>query len=332
MRCFADALQAAWWQHGAAWPSTLLLPLAWLYRALLSVRGWAMTAQPAPVPVVVVGNLIVGGAGKTPATIALVQALAARGFKPGVVSRGYGARIDAPRAVRPDSRASKVGDEPLLIQRRTGVPVFVAPRRIDAALRLCASHADVNVIIADDGLQHLALQRQFQLIVFDARGIGNGRLLPAGPLRQPWTAQPPLKSVVVYNAEAPSTAWPGHLARRCLRAPVALKDWWSGRQETLDWSTWSGRSVIAAAGIAEPERFFCALRAHGLVVEGIGLPDHGSLEARPWPEGTMPVLVTEKDAARLDPAAADAGRIHVVPLDFDLHAAVIDAVVEALKS
>ena len=184
------AIERAWWLPQATLWSRLLGPLAALYRLLWRGRAWlyrsgARRAAAVGVPVVVVGNLVVGGAGKTPTVIALVRALRQRGWTPGVVSRGYGSRDGHAREVRPDSRVDDSGDEPLLIRLRSGAPVWVGRDRVEAARRLLAANPQVDLIVADDGLQHLPLARDLQIVVFDERGIGNGRLLPAGPLREP---------------------------------------------------------------------------------------------------------------------------------------------------
>lgn len=363
------SLQAAWWRASDAGPSqgpggrglwAPLLPLAAIYGLLWRLHRWSYRsglrrAQRAPVPVIVVGNLIVGGAGKTPTTIALVQALQQRGWTPGVVSRGFAAAYAADSAGASDnasgnasdnashdtsdnaarnpahevsatSSAAAVGDEPLLIRRRTGVPVWVARRRIDAANALCAAHPEVDLVVADDGLQHLALHRDAQLIVFDDRGIGNRRLLPAGPLREPFTSAPPPRSVVLYNAAAPSTPWHGGCAQRSLAGAVPLRAWWAGAPATLAGLDALRRGpVLAAAGIAAPERFFAMLEAAGLQVERLPLPDHARLDPRPWPASDQRIVVTEKDAVKIAPDAADAARVHVATLDFRIPAATVDA-------
>ncbi len=185
-RRLEDLMLAIWSRRGV--PSTLLLPLSWLYGRLSArrLRAGARTAWKAPVPVVVVGNILVGGTGKTPVTIAVCQALQARGWHPGIVSRGYGVTVGPePRLSDAGGDAPRLGDEPALIHTATGAPVAVHPRRARAAATLLAAHPEVDVLIADDGLQHTALARDLELIVQDGRGVGNGRLLPAGPLREP---------------------------------------------------------------------------------------------------------------------------------------------------
>jgi tetraacyldisaccharide 4'-kinase len=269
--------------------------------------------------VLVVGNLIVGGAGKTPAVIAVVALLRARGYTPGIVSRGYGRSGDAVRIVETDADASVVGDEPLLLRRRTGVPVVVGRHRAAAGLALLQAHPDVDVIVSDDGLQHLALQRDAEVIVFDERGGGNGRLLPAGPLREPVPARLGQRQVVLYNADAPSTALAGHLAQRRLAGAVTLDGWWRGDPPSLALlQSLRGRPLLAVAGLARPQRFFAMLRESGINAEERGLDDHHDFATLPWPAGTADVIVTEKDAVKLRPNRAIEAHVWVAALDFSL--------------
>ena len=328
------ALARLWWREDRGAMAWLLWPPSLLYGVVMALRRWAFAigwrrSGRAPVPVIVVGNLVVGGAGKTPTVIALVQALRAAGWSPGVVSRGHGRRVALTLAVDDAGRAADTGDEPLLIRRRTQVPVWVGRRRLEAARALCSAHPEVNVLVADDGLQHLALAREVQVIVFDERGIGNGLLLPAGPLRQSLPRFVPVNSHVLYNAEQPTTRWPGALAQRRLGGAVLLQDWWQGAEASPQaLQALRGRPLLAAAGMASPQRFFDMLRSAGLDFEVLALPDHHDFAHAPWPAGTADVLVTEKDAVKLMPAAAGATRIWVVPLDFqlppDFQAAVLD--------
>lgn len=304
------------------WPAWGLLPLAALYRALAALHalpyrlGWRQ-AETVGVPVVVVGNLIAGGAGKTPTVIAVVRALQARGHVPGIVSRGHGRRVRGLREVQPDTPVAACGDEPLLLRLRTGVPVVVGEDRVAAARALLRTHARTTVIVADDGLQHRRLARDAQVIVFDERGAGNGWLLPAGPLREPLPPAVPARSVVLYNAAQPSTPLPGFGTRRALSGVVALSAWWRGdapSRAALD--ALADRPLVAAAGIARPARFFALLRAHGLRIEERPLSDHDAFATLPWPEGTPDAIVTEKDAVKLDPRRVGATRVWVAALDF----------------
>lgn len=324
---WSTSLQRHWWRPRPSALAWLLSPLSGLYLVAWALRRAAFASgllRPgrAPVPVVVVGNLIVGGAGKTPTVIALVEALRREGWTPGVLSRGYGGsaqRTTAPLAIDATTPAAHCGDEPLLIHRRTGAPVWVGARRVDVARALCAAHPEVNLLVSDDGLQHLALHRDAQLVVFDERGVGNRMPLPAGPLREPLAARAPTRTVVLYNASAPTTRWPGACVKRRLAGAVPLAAWWRGQATTpagLD--VLRGTSVLAAAGIAAPERFFTMLEAQGLRIRRLALPDHAALDPLPWPTTEPAVVVTEKDAVKLDPATPGAAAVHVVTLDFSL--------------
>lgn len=332
-------IEAAWSARGTL--ARLLYPFSLIYRLALALRrvaarvGWP-AVQHLPVPVIVVGNLVAGGAGKTPTVIALVQALQAAGRRPGVISRGYGRQGSELRAVDPASTAAAVGDEPLLIHRRTGAPVWVGRRRGAAALALCGAHPEVDVIVADDGLQHHALARDLQVVVFDDRGAGNGLLLPAGPLRQPVTRHPPVNTHVLYNAPAATIGWPGATAVRGLRGAVRLRDWWGGAGASPGaLHALRGRPVTAAAGMAAPQRFFTMLRSAGLTIEPLPLPDHYGFATPPWPAAARDVLLTEKDAVKLPPDAdADADarpRLWVVGLDFRLPDDFVAALLDNLR-
>ncbi|GAA0758688.1 tetraacyldisaccharide 4'-kinase [Ideonella azotifigens] len=336
----AATLQQHWWHPRPSWLALALLPLAGLYLLLAGLNrlSWQLRKRPAlPVPVVVVGNLIVGGAGKTPTTIALVQWLQSQGWQPGIVSRGYG-RADAElRLVTAETPARLVGDEPLLMHLRTGAPVAVARDRVAAALALLAAHPAVNLIVSDDGLQHWRLQHDLSLIVFDGRGAGNRLLLPAGPLRQRLPRHLPPRSWVVYNADAPTTPLPGGCARRGLGGAVALSDWWQGAGGSMATlahlrAKSEENPLLAAAGIASPSRFFDMLRAAGLRLRELPLPDHADLAALPWPTNEPDVLLTEKDAAKLPPGSTGNTCAWVVTLDFELPAMLTDALRSALAS
>ena len=304
-----------------------LLPLSWLFIALTALRRALYRSslrrrERLDVPVIVVGNLIAGGAGKTPTTLALIELLRRNGWRPGVVSRGHGRSSTGIVRVDTDTPATRSGDEPLLLRLRGGAPVLVGEDRVAAARALREAHPEVDVLVCDDGLQHLRLARDVQVLVFDERGVGNGWRLPAGPLRDPLPGRTPPRSVVLYNAAAPSTPLPGHLARRSLAGAVSLDGWWRGeapRGEVL--AALRGRPVLAAAGLAQPGRFFGMLREQGLTVIEHPLPDHHAFAAIDWPAGTADVVLTEKDAVKLRPERAGAVRVWVAALDFALPAA-----------
>lgn len=290
-----EFLQHRWYEPNEA-PLWWTRPLAALYggitawRRALYRRAW-LKAVRMPVPVIVVGNIVAGGAGKTPLTIALVEALRARGFHPGVVSRGYGgnARSSTLLDARPDAVA--VGDEPALIRVRTGVPVAVGAERPAAARMLPARGADV--IIADDGLQHYALARDIEICVVDgARRFGNGKLLPAGPLREPESHLREVDFIVCNGGEPQAHEIPMRLE---LGEAVSLID--PSHRRPL--SGFSGASVHAVAGIGHPSRFFESLRACGVELVEHPFPDHHRYTTADFDFGDdAPVLMTEKDAVK----------------------------------
>lgn len=310
----------------------LLQPLSWLYGALAGLHRWAyrsglLQVQRAPVPLLVVGNLVAGGAGKTPTVIWLVEQLRAQGFRPGVISRGQGRQGQGVEAVQRNRAAAEVGDEPLLIHLRTSAPVVVGADRAAAARALCLAHPEVNLLIADDGLQHHRLHHDLALLVFDERGAGNGLLLPAGPLREPVPARLGAHQLVLYNAAAPSTPLPGFTGQRRLHSVLSLADWWAGRPPPADggWPALRGRPLLAAAGLARPERFFQMLEAQGLNISRLPLADHHRLDPLPWLADTVELVLTEKDAVKLRPERAGSTQVWVARLDFQPEPALADA-------
>lgn len=333
----ADLLQQQWLTGGPL--SVALLPLSWVYRALLALRSLAYRSglkrvQALPVPVIVVGNWIVGGAGKTPTTLALLELLRERGLRAGVVSRGYGREGDGVRLVTRVSTAGEVGDEPLLIHLRGQVPVAVGRDRVAAARALLAAEPGLQLLVSDDGLQHWRLPRRLSLLVFDERGLGNGRLLPAGPLRQP-PSMPTADQLVIYNAAAPSTALPGFVAARRLAGAVSLAEWWAGRPARMATllALRDRPGLLAVAGVARPRRFFDMLADLGLRVDTLALPDHADFAALPWGPDVAGVVLTEKDAVKLPPGRVGTLPVWVVALDFSPGAgfeAALDAQLQKL--
>jgi len=312
----------------------MLQPLAALYGWLARrARNRTPAALALPVPVLVVGNLIVGGAGKTPTVMALVIAFQAAGRKPGVISRGHGRSGEDVRAVEADQHATEVGDEPLLVKRRTGVPVWVGRERRAAALALCAAHPEVDVLISDDGLQHLALARDAELLVFDQRGLGNGLLLPAGPLREAAPAALQTHQRVLYTGDSASTPLPGGLASRSIERAWPLQAWQAGDASgAVPLASLQGKTLLAAAGMAAPEKFFAMLSRYGLNFSRLPLPDHHDYAALPWPANTPDVLVTEKDAVKLLNRPLLGTRIWVLPLDFELPADLAESLLTLLPN
>ena len=300
--------------------------MAVLYGGVTALRrgmyrhGWLRSKQ-LPVPVIVVGNIVAGGAGKTPLAIALVEALRARGFAPGVVSRGYGGAARAPMLLDAQPDPAKVGDEPALIRMRTGAPLAIGAKRAEAARLLLREH--VNVIIADDGLQHYALARDVEICVIDgARRFGNGRLLPAGPLREPASRLREVDFVVCNGGVARG----GEVAMRLeLSNAVAVAE----PARTLPLTAFSGKRVHAIAGIGHPPRFFDALRAFDIEAIEHAFPDHHRYTPADLDFGDgLPLLMTEKDAVKCRAFA----RAHwwMVPVRAELPASFFDAVVSRL--
>jgi tetraacyldisaccharide 4'-kinase len=327
------AIERGWWQPLTLVRRVALLPLSWLYRAIAAThRAFTENPRRLDVPVVVIGNLVAGGAGKTPTVLATVALLREAGWTPGIVSRGYGRSGADVISVEPDSSAQAVGDEPLLLHKRSGAPVVVGRDRVGAARKLLALHREVDIVVSDDGLQHRRLPRDAQVIVFDERGAGNGELLPAGPLREPLPAWPPARTLVLYNAAQPSTPLPGFRATRRLAGAVSLADWWAGRPPREDaLEALRGHDIIAAAGMAAPQRFFAMLEATGLRVTPCPLPDHYDFADLPWPADAGDVVVTEKDAVKLRPERLSATmRVWVVALDFAPEPAYAEALLALL--
>lgn len=273
--------------------SVLLAPLSAAFALGVAARRTAHSVGLArverlPVPVVVVGNLVVGGTGKTPLVLWLVETLRDRGWRPGIVSRGYGGAAAAPRAVPADGDPRDFGDEPVLLAERSGCPVFVGRDRVAAARALLAASA-CDVIVCDDGLQHYRLARDFEIAVEDERGHGNGLMLPAGPLREPASRR---VDAVVANGAERTGAYAMQLE------PAGF---WrvSGEGSPVALAELRGKRLHAVAGIGNPARFFATLRGLGLDVVEHPFPDHhryapGELE---FPDCDR-VLMTEKDAVK----------------------------------
>lgn len=317
----AERLPRLWYRRGLAPALFFLLPLSWLFSFLSGCRRAAyrcglLISERLPVPVVVVGNLVAGGAGKTPLTLWLVEALRANGWRPGIVSRGYGAEASAPQIVTSSSRAADCGDEPLLLARRSGVPVAVCRDRVAAGRALLAADPACNVIISDDGLQHYRLARDVELAIFDARGAGNGQLLPAGPLREPLSRLRCVDAVVLNGAatldELPSDM-PCYSMQLNGTRFVALSD----SSLTCAPADLEGKVLHAYAGIGHPERFFLYLESLGLRFEPHPFPDHHRYTVEDFlPARGGVALMTEKDAVKC--ADLFAGEAWVLPVSAEI--------------
>ncbi|MDO9226278.1 MAG: tetraacyldisaccharide 4'-kinase [Pseudomonadota bacterium] len=286
-----------------------LLLLSQFFFLLLTLRRLAYRAgllktRRLPVPVIVVGNLSVGGSGKTPLTLRIAQWLTELGYHPGIISRGYGGHARAPMLVRADSDPAMVGDEPLLLARRAACPVWIGRKRAEAGRQLLAAHPGVDVLVTDDGLQHYALARDMEIVVVDGvRGFGNGRLLPAGPLREPLGRLATVDAAVVNGGDPDDfILLPPSFAMRLRGATFRnLLD----PARTAVAADFAGREIHALAGIGHPQRFFEHLAQLGVLAIPLAFPDHHVYTASDLPGGTL--LMTEKDAVKCaDFASPDA--------------------------
>ncbi|MFQ6371428.1 tetraacyldisaccharide 4'-kinase [Shewanella sp. YIC-542] len=288
-------LNRVWYGHH--WGRWLLWPLSWLFALLSGCRRLAFRLGlkqqvKLPVPVILVGNITVGGSGKTPVVIYLVQWLRRQGYHPGVISRGYGSGQTHSRLVLPSSSAAEVGDEPAMIVQRTGVPMAVGSDRI-ASARLLLQSAEVDIIISDDGLQHYRLARDIELLVLDAsRGLGNGMLLPAGPLREgAWRLD--TVDFVVANG-----------ARQDSRDGFAMQLQVGGLKPVAETSEGlppaKTQPLVAVAGIGNPQRFFDTLQAEGYsLTQTMVFADHHPYNAADFAfVAQQPLVMTEKDAIK----------------------------------
>lgn len=318
--------EAIWYgRHPLA---AVLLPLAWLYQLVMALRRAAYRRGLLPVvdigvPVVVVGNLTVGGTGKTPLVIHLVELLQRHGYRPGVLSRGYRGRAGAwPQQVRSDSDPVTVGDEAIVLARHCQCPIAAGPDRIAAARALLA-HADCDVLISDDGLQHYRMARQVEIAVVDGvRRFGNGRCLPAGPLREPLSR---LRRVdlVVCNGPAGRGEFAMTYVPRALRN---LRD----PDERVALATLRARRVHAVAGIGHPDRFFQMLVAHGLQIVPHAFPDHHAYRLADVSfADELPVVMTEKDAVKIERMAGE--DYWYVPIEVELPATFEHRFLAALR-
>ena len=322
--------EAWWWEvwsRRTGWSHWLLRPVSALYALLLDLRwrlyqmGWLQQTQ-LPVPVLVVGNVLIGGVGKTPVTIEIVNHLLRQGWRVGVLSRGHGRANRKAWVVNTQSVALEVGDEPLLIQRRTGVPVAVAACRVHAGRLLLRQHPELDLLVCDDGLQHLALKHDLAVCVFDDRFLGNAHLLPAGPLRERWPRKT-LSQVPTWLLSScetcPDWAWP---VRRRLATQAV-----NGLGQHCHLSDLP-EPIYALAAIARPEVFFHALRQYGLhLTLTQAWADHSRMtDWQPIPHGSW--VCTEKDAVKIWPHHP---QIWAVPLEVEIPTALLNQICTQLR-
>lgn len=325
---FESLITDSWSRRGvlacAMWPLAQVFGTLSALRHALYRHGLLRSLR-LPVPVIIVGNIFIGGTGKTPLTIWLVDALRQAGFRPGVIARGYGAQAHRARPVTPASLAQEVGDEPLLIVGRTGVPMVVGRDRVAAAHALLALHPEVDLIISDDGLQHYRLARDIEIVLSDSRGNGNGWLLPAGPLREAGSRR---RDFSVVNGV---DAGPGQFTMQLLGQ---FAQQLAAPHQQLPLGSLPQGRMLAAAGIGHPGRFFALLRGAGLVFAELPLPDHFAYTEDPFAGlSAQIILITEKDAVkcRQHPELKNDPRIWVVPVEAHIDAALAEQIVEKLR-
>ena len=326
MAAQGDGLEAAWYR-GDRW-LWLLRPLEWLFRLLAALRrrlyrSGIISSYRAPLPIVVVGNITVGGTGKTPVVIALVEALQAKGLRPGVVSRGYGAtNADFPHRLSESSDARQSGDEPLLIHRRTQVPCVVDSDRANA-VQVLLRHNELDLVICDDGLQHYALARDFEIAVVDAtRRLGNGFCLPAGPLREPASRLLSVDKVLYRGSDS--------AADGVRYEPKVWVNLQTGEQRPLDEFS-GGVLALALAGIGQPQQFYSTLDSLGVTYQIRGFPDHHSYTAQDFAAlDESLVLMTEKDAVKCQSLAGP--NAWYLQIDALLPGAAVAAVLQLVRS
>lgn len=320
-------LTDSWYQSSTQY--WFLLPLSWLYRLVVVIRKWAyrsgiFTTHKMPVPLIVVGNITVGGTGKTPFVIWLAEQLSAAGYKPGIISRGYGGNSRKyPLDVDKNSHAKHCGDEPLLIARRTACPVVVDPDRPQAAIHLLSQY-HCDVIISDDGLQHYALERDIEIIIVDSvRRFGNKHCLPAGPLREPLSR---LNNVdfIIYNGKSDE--------HNTISMQLSGLEWTNLLDPSLKQavSSFSHSEVHAVAGIGHPKRFFDSLAAADIIVHPHTFADHHDyLPADLEFYDDLPILMTEKDAVKCQSFAHK--NMWYLPIEAIIDSSVFPAIHQTLK-
>lgn len=303
-------LNSLWYgRHPLRW---VLYPLSLIYSGAVALRRAYLQKfkqEHVSVPIIVVGNLTVGGVGKTPLVIAIAQHFSVRGVRVGIVSRGYGAKIKHfPHEVCLNDAADDVGDEPLLLAQKTELPVVIAPKRMDAVKYLIKQH-QVDLIISDDGLQHYTMGRSIEIAVIDGkRGLGNRLCLPAGPLREHPRRLRGVDMVVVNGAD-----WPD--AYRFDLVPGAVMKLINGEKMKPDWI--EQEQVAAVAGIGHPERFFDTLTELGLAYKPYVFPDHHRFVSADFDLPERVCVMTEKDAVKCHAFADE--RMHVVPVQVSIH-------------
>jgi len=334
-----NTLVRAWQSRG--WLACVLWPVSLLLRLIVALRSWFLKyrrlqstteGDAVTVPVIVVGNISVGGTGKSPLTASLVEFFQAQGWRPGIVARGYGgSKIDTPQWVSPQSDPAHVGDEPVMLSSMTGVPVCVCRHRAQALATLAES-GNVDIVFSDDGLQHYAMHRDVEIAVIDEhRGLGNGWLLPAGPLREPPSRLKTVDLIAVHRTVVPADATAGapigvslpenvSSGTFCLRqVEVRALSVLSNSTESIPLQSFAQRRVHAVAGIGDPERFFRQLEQADISVIAHPFADHHAWSASDLSfNDELPILMTSKDAVKVRYLIEQTGSVNNADLMFEV--------------
>lgn len=321
-------------QYSIGWAQLFLRPFSWLFAVIVAIRRWAyqqgyLQQSHLAVPVIVVGNIQVGGTGKTPFTLYLAHALQSAGWHPVIISRGYPLQIHPPMQVSAAHPASEVGDEPCLLAKRSGVPVWVGRQRLACAQAALQAHPDCRVILSDDGLQHYALGRDIECVVIDAtRGWGNQTLLPAGPLREPLSRLKHSQALILHGTSNLQSL-PANIAQFSMQLqPSTLVYSIDDTKHTLLIQDLIGKKIAAVAGIGHPERFFKTLRQLGLHCSEHAFPDHYDFSATDLNLAAEIILVTEKDAVKCQ--GLNHGKIYALAVDAVIHPNLLDWLIPQL--
>jgi len=330
----AQWLDARW--YGRPGILYALAPLSLAYRGARALRAWAYRRSFAasvrlPVPVIVIGNITAGGTGKTPLTIWLTDRLRVRGCTPGVICRSYGASAALAAEVQRNDAPSARGDEAVLLANRLDCPVWSGPDRGETARALLRANPQIDLLVCDDGLQHAALARDCEIAVIDAqRGLGNGWLLPVGPLRDPPARLASVDAIVV-NGENPSANLPSHRPRFRMRLEGHIFRGLEDASRTAEAADFTGLRIAAVAGIGNPDRFFAHLQALGLRFDARRFPDHHAFSASDFAlPGIEIILMTEKDAIKCR-AIADP-RMWVLPVAALVDDALLELVLDRISA
>lgn len=321
-------------QYYLGWAQLFLRPFSWLLALIVAIRRTAYQQGYLPqtdlsVPVIVVGNIQVGGTGKTPFVLYLAHALQAAGWHPVIISRGYPLQIHPPMQVRAEHQASQVGDEPCLLAKRSGVPVWVGRQKLACAQAALQAHPNCRVILSDDGLQHYALARDIECVVIDAmRGWGNQTLLPAGPLREPLSRLKQSQALILHGTfNLPSL--PANIPQFSMQLqPNSQVYSIDDPKNTLSIQDLQDKKIAAVAGIGHPERFFNTLRQLGLHCNEYAFPDHHAFSANDLNIEAEIILVTEKDAVKCQ--GLNRGKIYALAVDALIHPNLLDWLIPQL--